>query len=203
MGLSYVALHFARRGFDINLNIMIFIFLMLGLLFHRTPIRYVVAMSRACSNISGIVYQYPFYAGIMGIMIATGLGKAIAAWMASLVSLQSLPIAAFGLGAVVNFSIPSGGGEWAVIGPPLVEAIRELAGPVTTEELHRHVARVAMSVSYGETLTNLLQPFFLLTVLPVMGAGVRIQARDIMGYIFVPFLVLFTIIGLLVMFFPM
>ena len=60
-----------------------------------------------------------------------------------------------------------------------------------------------MSVSYGETLTNLLQPFFLLTVLPVMGAGVRIQARDIMGYIFVPFLVLFTIIGLLVMFFPM
>ena len=72
-----------------------------------------------------------------------------------------------------------------------------------TAELHRHVARVAMSVSYGETLTNLLQPFFLLTVLPVMGAGVRIQARDIMGYIFVPFLVLFTIIGLLVAFFPM
>jgi len=203
MGLSFVGLHFARRGFDINLNIMIFIFLMLGLLFHRTPIRYVVAMSRACSNISGIVYQYPFYAGIMGIMIVTGLGKAIAVWMASLVTLQSLPIAAFLLGAVVNFSIPSGGGEWAVIGPPLVEAIRELAGPVGTAELHRHVARVAMSVSYGETLTNLLQPFFLLTVLPVMGAGVRIQARDIMGYIFVPFLVLFNIIGLLVMFFPM
>jgi len=60
-----------------------------------------------------------------------------------------------------------------------------------------------MAVAYGESLTNLLQPFFLLTVLPVMGAGIRIQARDIVGYFFVPFLLLFTIIGLLVAFLPM
>jgi len=59
-----------------------------------------------------------------------------------------------------------------------------------------------MAVAYGETLTNLLQPFFLLAVLPVMGAGVRIQARDIVGYFFVPFLILSTIIGLLVAFVP-
>jgi short-chain fatty acids transporter len=202
MGLAYIVLHFARRGFDLNLNIMIFIFLILGMLLHRTPIRYVVAMGRACSNISGIVFQYPFYAGIMGIMMTTGLGKAIAAWMASLVTLKTLPVAAFVLGGVVNFSIPSAGGEWAVVGPPLVEAVRELAGTVATGELNRHVARVAMAVAYGETLTNLLQPFYLLAVLPVMGAGVRIQARDVVGYYFVPFLFLFTIIGLLVAFFP-
>jgi short-chain fatty acids transporter len=202
MGLAYIVLHFVRRGFDLNLNIMIFIFLILGMLLHRTPIRYVVAMGRACSNISGIVFQYPFYAGIMGIMMSTGLGEAIALWMASLVTLKTLPVAAFLLGGVVNFSIPSAGGEWAVLGPPLVEAVRELAGPVTTGELNRHVARVAMAVAYGETLTNLLQPFYLLAILPVMGAGVRIQARDIVGYFFVPFLVLFTIIGLLVAFLP-
>ena len=161
---------------------MIFTFLIFGMLLHRTPIRYVVAMGRACSNISGIVFQYPFYAGIMGIMMATGLGKAIAVWMASMVTLKTLPAAAYLLGAVVNFSIPSAGGEWAVIGPPLVEAVRELAGPVGAGELTRHVARVAMAVAYGESLTNLLQPFFLLTVLPVMGAGIRIQARDLVGY---------------------
>jgi short-chain fatty acids transporter len=203
MGLSAIVLHFARRGFDLNLNIMIFSFLIFGMMLHRTPIRYVVAMSRACSNISGIVFQYPFYAGIMGIMMATGLGKAIAGWMASLVTLKTLPAAAFLLGGVVNFSIPSAGGEWAVIGPPLVEAVRELAGPVGTGELNRHVARVAMAVAYGESLTNLLQPFFLLIVLPIMGAGLRIQARDIVGYFFVPFLFLFTVIGLLVTFFPL
>lgn len=203
MGLSYLVVHFARRGFDLDLNIMIFAFLIFGMLLHRTPIRYVVAMSRACSNISGIVFQYPFYAGIMGIMMATGLGKAMAVWMASGVSLATLPAAAFVLGAVINFSIPSAGGEWAVVGPPLVEAVRALAGPVGTGEFARHVARVAMAVAYGETLTNLLQPFFLLTVLPVMGAGIRLQARDLMGYVFVPFLALFVIIGLLVSFFPM
>jgi len=203
MGLAYIVLYFSRRGFDLNLNIMIFSFLIFGMLLHRTPIRYVVAMGRACSNISGIVFQYPFYAGIMGIMMATGLGKAIAVWMASLVTLKTLPVAAFFLGGTVNFSIPSAGGEWAVIGPPLVEAVRELGGAVGTAEFNRHVGRVAMAVAYGESLTNLLQPFFLLTVLPVMGAGIRIQARDIVGYFFVPFLLLFTIIGLLVAFLPM
>jgi short-chain fatty acids transporter len=203
MGLAYIVIHFARRGFDLNLNIMIFIFLILGMLLHRTPIRYVVAMGRACSNISGIVYQYPFYAGIMGIMIATGLGKAIAFWMASRVTLETLPIAAYVLGGVVNFSIPSAGGEWAVIGPPLVEAVRELAGPVGATELNRLVGRVAMAVAYGESLTNLLQPFYLLIILPIMGVGIRIQARDVVGYFFVPFFVLFTVIGLLVAFFPM
>jgi short-chain fatty acids transporter len=202
MGLLYVVLHFARNGFDINLNIMIFMFLMLGLLLHRTPIRYVVAMGRACSNISGIVFQYPFYAGTMGIMISTGLAKALAAWMAAHVNLETLPLAAYSLGGAVNFAIPSAGGEWAVLGPPLVEAVRELAGPLGAGGLNRQVARVAMSVAYGETLTNLLQPFFLLIVLPVMGAGVRIQARDLMGYFFLPFVVLFTVIGLLVWFVP-
>ena len=81
--------------------------LMIGLLVHRTPMRYVVAMKRACGGISGIVFQYPFYAGIMGIMMATGLGKAIAVWMASFVTLKTLPLAAYLLGGFVNFSIPS------------------------------------------------------------------------------------------------
>jgi short-chain fatty acids transporter len=203
MGLGYVVMYFGRRGFDLNLNIMIFSFLIFGMLLHRTPIRYVTAMARACSNISGIVFQYPFYAGIMGIMMATGLGKSIAVWMASFMTLKTLPAAAFLLGGVVNFSIPSAGGEWAVIGPPLVEAVRELTGPVGFAELNSHVGRLAMAVAYGESLTNLLQPFFLLTVLPVMGVGVRVQARDIVGYFFVPFLMLFTAIGLLVTLFPM
>jgi short-chain fatty acids transporter len=202
MGLAYIVMHFARRGFDLNLNIMIFGFLIFGMMLHRKPICYVTAMARACSNISGIVFQYPFYAGIMGIMMATGLGKAIAIWMASFVTLKTIPVAAYLLGGVVNFSIPSAGGEWAVIGPPLVEAIRELMGTVGNAELNRQVGRVAMAVAYGESLTNLLQPFFLLTVLPVMGAGVRIQARDIVGYFFVPFLVLFTAIGFLIAVLP-
>jgi short-chain fatty acids transporter len=202
MGLAYVVRHFATRGFDINLNIMIFIFLMTGLALHRTPIRYVVAMKRSCSNVSGIIFQYPFYAGIMGIMMATGLGTAMARWMATQVGPQTLPLAAFGLGGLVNLAIPSAGGEWAVLGPPLVEAVRELSGSVGIAELHSRIARVAMAVAYGESLTNLVQPFFLLVILPVMGAGLKLQARDLMGYVFLPFLALFVTVGLLVTLLP-
>ncbi|MEJ2580903.1 MAG: TIGR00366 family protein [Acidobacteriota bacterium] len=203
MGLAYIVTHFIRRGFDLNLNLMIFIFLIFGMLLHRTPIAYVTAMARACSNISGIVFQYPFYAGIMGIMMATGLGTAIAEWMTSYVTLKTLPLAAFLLGGAVNFSIPSAGGEWAVIGPPLIETARDLAGQLSAAEFNSLVGRIAMATAYGESLTNLLQPFFLLTILPVMGAGVRVQAREVVGYFLLPFLIFFAIVGVLVSAFPL
>ena len=77
MGLVYIVYHFSSKGFDLNFNIMIFIFLILGLLLHRTPMRYVISMKRASSNISGILFQYPFYAGIMGIMMFSGLGTVL------------------------------------------------------------------------------------------------------------------------------
>ena len=74
MGFTYIVYHFATKGFDLNFNIMIFIFIIIGLLLHKTPMRYVISMKQASSNISGILFQYPFYAGIMGIMLYTGLG---------------------------------------------------------------------------------------------------------------------------------
>ncbi len=73
-----VVRHVARSGLDIDLNLMIFLFICVGLLVHRTPMRYVVAMKRACGNVSGIVFQYPFYAGIMGIVMFSGLGGLVA-----------------------------------------------------------------------------------------------------------------------------
>ena len=76
--LVYVLFHFLNKGFDLNLNIMIFIFLMLGLILHKSPLRYGIAMRRASSNVSSILFQFPFYAGIMGIMIYTGLGESLA-----------------------------------------------------------------------------------------------------------------------------
>ena len=102
----------------------------------------------------------------------------------------TLPLLAQLSGAVVNFAIPSAGGEWAVIGPSMVEAARSMAEQGGIDE-SRLVARIAMAVAYGETSTNLLQPFFLLIILPVMGAGVRIHARDVMGYLVIPFVFVF------------
>jgi len=196
--LWYIVRHFAANGFDLDLNIMIFAFIAVGLLAHATPMRYVVAMKRACANVSGIIFQYPFYAGIMGIMMFSGLGGLVSTWLAGGATMETLPLIAQFAGAMVNFAIPSAGGEWAVIGPSLTETALELSSHLSPAGQQAYVARVAMAVAYGETSTNLLQPFFLLAVLPVMGAGVVISARDVMGYLVIPFVVVYSATALLI-----
>lgn len=200
---SYIFRHFLNNGFDINLNIMIFLFISIGLIAHQTPMRYVIAMKRACSNVSGIVFQYPFYAGIMGIMMFSGLGAALSNWMSSGASIESLPFLALLSGAVINFAIPSAGGEWAVIGPTLTETALQLSETMPVDQVQPFIARIAMATAYGETSSNLLQPFFLLIILPIMGAGVRIHARDVMGFLVLPFFYIFVMSSLLVTFVPL
>lgn len=203
MGLFYTISHFTQRGFDLNLNIMNFIFLILGLLLHKTPLRYSIAMRRTSSNVSSILFQFPFYAGIMGIMIHTGLGEALAMQLATIADIHTYPFFSFLLGGIVNFAIPSGGGEFAVIGPSILEAVKVIGSGLPNGQLIEMLSRASLAVAYGESLTNLLQPFYLLLVLPIMGAGIKIQARDVMGYLVIPFLLFFSIQVLLITFMPL
>jgi short-chain fatty acids transporter len=203
MGLTYIIFHFSTKGFNLNFNIMIFIFLIVGLFLHKTPMRYVIAMKRSCSNISGIIFQYPFYAGIMGIMLYTGLGAKLGEVLASLATIDSYPFYAYVTGAVVNFAIPSAGGEFAVVGPSIINAVKEIGAGLPQEEITAMISRASLSVAYGETLSNLLQPFYLLLVFPIMGKGINIQARDIMGYLVIPFIVFFIVQSMLVTWMPL
>lgn len=202
MGLAYIIYHFMNNGFDVNLNIMIFIFLMLGLLLHKTPMRYSVAMKRASSNVSGVLFQYPFYAGIMGIMMFTGIGEKLTDVLLSVMTVDTYPFYAYVTGGIVNFAIPSAGGEFAVVGPSMIEAVKDLGVGLPQDQVVNMVSRASLSVAYGESLSNMLQPFFILLVLPVMGAGVKLQARDIMGYLVIPFIVFFIIQSLMVLYVP-
>jgi short-chain fatty acids transporter len=202
MGLWYLLWHFYTNGFDINLNIMNFLFIVIGMLAHGTPLRYVVALKRASSNVSGIILQFPFYAGIMGIMIHTGLGSAIAGWIASTASVATYPFVAFITAGVVNIFVPSGGGEWAVVGPTIVEAAKNLGAAMPPDELTRFIARSSMAVAYGDAWTNMIQPFWTLAFLPIVAAGVKLQARDIMGYTFIAMLWSFFIYAIAVTWLP-
>jgi short-chain fatty acids transporter len=170
------------------------------MLLHMTPMRYSIAMKRASSNISGVLFQYPFYAGIMGIMLASGLGEKISHVLVSIATPESYAFIAYVTGGVINFAIPSAGGEFAVIGPSIINMVKGLGSPA---EVTAMTARASMAVAYGESLSNLLQPFFLLIVFPVMGKGIKIQARDVVGYLFIPFVVLFVIQALLVTYVPL
>jgi len=202
MGVAYIIHHLLTRGVDLDLNIMIFLFLVVGMTLHKTPMQYVISMKRSSRNIADVLYQYPFYAGIMGIMLGTGLGSAIGSWMASLSTADTYPVFAYITGAVVNFAIPSAGGEFAVVGPSVIQAVQEVSAGMPAETVTAMIARASLSVAYGESLSNMLQPFFLLMVLPVMGAGTRIQARDVMGFLVIPTLLFIAVQLLMVVYWP-
>lgn len=203
MGLTYIVYHFYTYGFDLNFNIMIFIFLMIGMLLHKTPSRYVISMKRSSSNISGILFQYPFYAGIMGIMLYTGLGDRLGQELASVATIDTYPLFAYLTGGIINFAIPSAGGEFAVIGPSLINAVNQLGVGLPEETITAMISRASLSAAYGESLSNMLQPFFLLIVMPIMGKGVKLQARDVMGYLVLPFIIFFILQSLLVVYWPL
>jgi len=143
--------------------------LMLGLALHGTPRRYVAAVDEAVRGCSGIILQFPLYAGIMGMMHQSGLTAQIARGLASAANETTLPLFTFASAAVVNLFIPSGGGQWGVQGPIAIQAALD-AGVAPS--------RMVMAVAYGDQLTNMLQPFWALPLLAVTG----VKARDIVGY---------------------
>ncbi|WP_282135370.1 short-chain fatty acid transporter [Seonamhaeicola maritimus] len=203
MGFTYIIFHFYTNGFQLDFNIMIFIFLVVGMLLHKTPMRFVIAMKRSSKNISGILFQYPFYAGIMGIMLYTGLGEKLAEFLASVATVNTYPFYAFITGGLANFAIPSAGGEFAVIGPSIINAVKDIGAGLPANQITAMISRASISIAYGESLTNALQPFYLLLVFPIMGNGIKIQARDVMGYLVIPFIVFFIIQSMLVTLMPL
>jgi len=174
LGLVYIVYYFATRGFDLNLNIVNFIFLILGILFHQTPKRYIEAVGEAVKGAGGIILQFPFYAGIMGMMTGANpqgvsLASSISNWFVSISTPRTYPVYTFLSAGIVNFFVPSGGGQWAVQGPIMMPAGAELGVPA---------AKTAMAIAWGDAWTNMIQPFWALPALGIAGLG----ARDIMGF---------------------
>ncbi len=168
-GLIYIVYYFATKGFKLNLNIVNFTFLMVGILLHKRPIAYVRAVSEGVRGCAGIILQFPFYAGIMGMMKFSGLVGLIAGWFVAISSSTTYPVFTYLSACIVNIFVPSGGGQWAVQGPIMVKA---------AEALHFSIPKVIMALAYGDQWTNLFQPFWALPLLGICG----VRARDIMGY---------------------
>jgi short-chain fatty acids transporter len=169
MGIAYEANVVATRGFTLDINGMIFIALMLGLLFHWRPIRYIRAFNRAARTVGPILLQFPLYGGIMGMMTGTGLAAVIAQAFVAFSTHQTLPFWSFVSSNIISLFVPSGGGHWAVQGPFMVPA---------AVSLHVDPALTAMATAMGEQTANMIQPFWALPVLAIAGLGIR----DIMGY---------------------
>ena len=166
---------FLVEGFSLTLDIVNWSFVAAGLLLARSPMHYVELLRRGAGAVGPIIIQYPFYAGIMALMAGSGLVVLLSDVFTALASPATLPFWAFLSGGVVNFFIPSGGGQWVVQGPVFIEAARAL---------QVDPALIVMGVAYGDQWSNLIQPFWTLPLLAIAG----LHMRHIMGFAFVMFL---------------
>jgi short-chain fatty acids transporter len=170
IGLIYLVSYFIKSAsFDLNLNIVIMIFLVLGIFAQKTPGNYVKAMQNAVKTTAGITLQFMFYAGIMGMMRGSGLTVMLSEWFISISTVRTFPMFTFWSAGFVNIFVPSGGGQWAVQGP-----IAMTAGAA----LGVDPAKVNMALAWGDSWTNQIQPFWALPALAIAGLDVG----DIMGY---------------------
>jgi short-chain fatty acids transporter len=168
LGVFYL-LDFIMSGQPIGLNTINFIFLVAGLLLHRSATSYLAALGEAVKGLTGIVLQFPLYAGIMGMMIGSGLAASMSEWFVSISDADTFTLLTFLSAGIVNIFVPSGGGQWAVQAPIVIPAAESLGIPLN---------KVAMAVAFGDAWTNMIQPLW---ALPLLGiAGLKI--KDIMGY---------------------
>ncbi len=168
MGVVYLV-NFFMKGGSLTLNIVIFIFLIAGVILHQRPISYVKAINAAIKGAGGIALQFPLYGGIQGIMVASGLAAIIANWFISFSTAETFPLFTFWAGGLINIFVPSGGGQWIVQGPINIPAGVALGVPAS---------QVAMSIAWGDAWTNMIQPFWALPLLAIAKLGIK----DIMGY---------------------
>ena len=169
LGLAFIMYYIVQNGLAINLNIVNFTFLFLGILFHGTPRRYLDAVTNSIKTAGGIVIQFPFYAGLMGIVTASGLAEVLSNAFVSISSEQTFYMFTFWSAGLVNIFVPSGGGQWAVQAPVMLEAAQTMG---------LSFSKTAMAVAYGDAWTNLIQPFYALPALAIAG----LKAKDILGY---------------------
>ena len=192
LGLTYLVVHIGFRGGSFDLNAVIMLFLFAGLLLHKTPLAYVRAFGKAASGASGILLQFPFYAGIMGIITGVGasgtcLGTVLSNACVNGSGPITYPLLTFLCAALLNLFVPSGGGHWAIQAPIMFGA---------GEVLNVDHGLTGIAIAWGDAWTNLIQPFWALPALAIA----KLQAKDIMGYCLIDLIVSGIIIvgGLLV-----
>lgn len=169
----------ARGAFAVDLNFVNTVFLCAGLLLHGNLRSYLSAVTEGGRAVVGIVLQFPFYGGILGIMKGAGLAEAIArgfvsasGWLDAHWGIgpdYTFPAGAFFSAGLLNIFIPSGGGQWMVQGPILVQAAVDLQLPL---------GQTVMAFSYGDEWTNMVQPFW---AVPLVGLT-DVNVKEFLGY---------------------
>jgi short-chain fatty acids transporter len=169
------------------MNLVIVTLVLLGVLLHWRPAAYIAAVKNAARVTGPMILQYPLYGGLMGIITGTGLASVLLKLFIRFSTTYTLPFFTYLTSLVITLFIPSGGGHWAVQGPFAIPA---------AVSLHSSCAGTTMAVAMGESVANMLQPFFALPLLAI--AGVKMQRM--MGFMVITFFVSFVVFGLSLLF---
>ncbi|SFD91853.1 short-chain fatty acid transporter [Blastococcus tunisiensis] len=167
--LGYLGVYLAQEGFDLTLDIVNWSFLAAILLIVRSPAELAELVGGAVRTVGEVLLQYPLYAGIIGMMTASGLAAQLSGWFTDIASPGTLGLFAFLSAGLLNLFVPSGGGQFAVQAPIFLDA---------ADSLGVDPAVITMAIAYGDQWTNMIQPFWALPLLAVAGLGVR----DIFGF---------------------
>jgi short-chain fatty acids transporter len=173
----------------LDLNVFNFGFLMIGMLLYVSPARYQDEFNDAVKGSAGVILQFPFYAGIIGIMVGTGLVETMTETLLSVATESTFPVTVWITGAIMNVFVPSAGGEWAIVGGPMM-----LAGAELGIEHGQTIAAYAV----GDAHTNLFNPFWAIPLLAITG----LKARDMFGYAITMMLLLVPFLALVLYFLP-
>jgi len=157
------------KALAITPNLLNFFMLGLALILHGNFHSFLKALQEAIKGTSGILIQFPLYFGIMGIMRESGMVVDISNFFVSVATETTLPIYTFFSAGLVNIFVPSGGGQWAVQGPIVVDSALQLGVPLP---------KAVLALAYGDQVTNMLQPFW---ALPLLGIT-KLKAKEILPY---------------------
>jgi short-chain fatty acids transporter len=186
--LIWLIWHFSTKGVELTLNVVNFAMLGLGILFHWRPWSFLKATEDAGKAVWGIVIQFPFYAGIFGLFRFTELSAAFTKAFVAISNPQTFPLFIYWYGGLLNYLIPSGGGEWAVVSPYIVPAAKQLGVGMGT---------TVVTFAWSDMMTDMIQPFWAIAMLAVA----KLNFRDIMGWLLMVFFVYFIITSLAFLFF--
>ncbi|HPF85198.1 MAG TPA: TIGR00366 family protein [Aminivibrio sp.] len=189
LGFTYIYYHFSTKGFSLDLNIVNAIFFFAGIALHGTMADYVQAVKDATPGVSGVIFQFPLYAGIMGMVRYSGLVDVFSAAIVSISTLNTFYLWTFISSSIVNLFVPSGGGQWAVQGPIAMKS---------AEMMGASYIKSALAVAYGNTWTNMLQPFWAIALLGITG----LKARDVIGYATAVMILSFVVFAIPLLFLP-
>ena len=179
-GVVYLVWYFATKGFDLNLDIMNFLLLFIGILAHGSPRNLLTAAEEGVRSAYGVLIQFPFYAGIQGMMDQSGLAGMIADAFSAGSTEATYPYLCYICMAIINFFIPSSGGIFTVCGKPLGTAALNVGLDAN---------KFVIAFTSGETISNIIQPFWAIPLLGIAG----LKMKDIMGYCIIFFVVLTAI----------